>query len=166
MSLLTIHLRAIRLIGSDGPLAAGLALAAMILAFLQFAEPILFGRVVDALSHDQPALHLVAIWAGFGFASVAANIVIALYADRLAHKRRLSAMKSYFEHVIALPAAFHSQTQAGRLIGIMLRGTDNLFQFWLSLFREDLTAIVILLVILLVTLFIVALIIAPSSSSS
>eukprot|EP01037_Dinobryon_pediforme_P022953 gene22953-24271_t len=148
MSLVSLHVRALRLIGPDARLAAGLALAGIALAFMQFAVPLLFGRVVDALSKDQPALPLVAIWAGFGFASVAANIVIALNADRLAHRRRLYAMKAFFDHVIALPASFHSQTQSGRLIGVMLRGADSLFQFWLALFREDLTAAVILVVLL------------------
>ena len=53
-------------------------------------------------------------------------------------------MKSFFEHVIQLPASFHSDEQSGRLIAVMLRGTDHLFTLLLSVFREHLTAVVML----------------------
>jgi len=147
MSLVETYVRAIRLISSERRIALALVISGVLLAFLQFAEPILFGRVVDALTRDQPALPWVALWAVFGFASVAANIVIALQADRLAHRRRLMAMKQFFERVIALPADFHVRP-ATSLIGIMLSGGDSLFQFWLGLFREDIIAVAVLVVLL------------------
>jgi ATP-binding cassette subfamily B protein len=147
MPLFETYVRAIRLIGPERRVALALVISGVLLAFLQFAEPILFGRVVDALTRDQPALPWVALWAVFGFASVAANIVIALQADRLAHRRRLMAMKQFFERVIALPADFHVRPSTS-LIGIMLGGGDSLFQFWLGLFREDIIAVAVLIVLL------------------
>ena len=154
MSFLRIYWRTIGLIGPDRRLALGLAAASIALAGLQFAEPILFGRVVDALSKDRPALMLVALWAGFGFLAIAANIFVALHADRMAHRRRLAVMKMFFEHVVQLPASFHSDAQSGRLIGVMLRGTDRLFSILLSVFREHLTAVVMLVVMMPVALWI------------
>jgi ATP-binding cassette subfamily B protein len=62
-------------------------------------------------------------------------------------------MKSFFEHVIQLPASFHSDEQSGRLIGVMLRGTDHLFSLLLSVFREHLTAIVMLVALIPVSLW-------------
>jgi ATP-binding cassette subfamily B protein len=148
MSFLTVYWRAMRLLGSEARLAVWVAVAGAVLAILQFAEPILFGRVVDALSKGETALHLVGWWALFGFLSVAAGVFVALQADRLAHRRRLAAMRRFFEHVVALPAAYHSDAQSGRLIGIMLKGSDTLFGIWLSAFREQITATVSLIVLL------------------
>ena len=153
MSFFRIYLRAIGLVGPDKGLAAGLALSSVVLAFLGFAEPVLFGRVVDALGHDQPAMGLVGLWAGLGFLGIAAGIYVSLHADRLAHRRRLEVMKNFFEHVIQLPASFHSDEQSGRLIAVMLRGTDHLFSLLLSIFREHLTALVMLIALIPVSLW-------------
>lgn len=153
MSFFRLYFRAVALVGPDKGLAAGLAVAGIVLAFLGFAEPILFGRVVDALTHDQPAMTLVALWAGLGFLGIAAGIFVSLHADRLAHRRRLEVMKSFFEHVIQLPASFHSDEQSGRLISVMLRGTDHLFSLLLSVFREHLTAVVMLVALIPVSIW-------------
>ncbi len=153
MSFFRLYFRAIGLVGPDTGLAFGLAFAGVVLAFLGFAEPILFGKVVDALTHDQPAMNLVAIWAGLGFVGIAAGIFVALHADRLAHRRRLEVMKNFFEHVIQLPASFHSDEQSGRLISVMLRGTDHLFSLLLSVFREHLTAVVMLITLIPVAIW-------------
>ncbi|MBV5266639.1 glucan ABC transporter ATP-binding protein/ permease [Pinisolibacter aquiterrae] len=153
MSFFRLYFRAVALVGPDKGLAAGLAVAGIVLAFLGFAEPILFGRVVDALTHDRPAMTLVALWAGLGFLGIAAGIFVSLHADRLAHRRRLEVMKSFFEHVIQLPASFHSDEQSGRLIAVMLRGTDHLFSLLLSVFREHLTAVVMLVALIPVSIW-------------
>lgn len=153
MPFFRIYMRAIGLVGPDKGLAAGLAFSSVVLAFLGFAEPVLFGRVVDALGHDSPAMGLVGLWAGLGFLGIAAGIYVSLHADRLAHRRRLEVMKNFFEHVIQLPASFHSDEQSGRLIGVMLRGTDHLFSLLLSVFREHLTAIVMLVALIPVSLW-------------
>ncbi len=153
MSFFRLYFRAVALVGPDKGLAAGLAVAGIVLAFLGFAEPILFGRVVDALTRDRPAMTLVALWAGLGFLGIAAGIFVSLHADRLAHRRRLEVMKSFFEHVIQLPASFHSDEQSGRLIAVMLRGTDHLFSLLLSVFREHLTAVVMLVALIPVSIW-------------
>ncbi len=148
MSFFRLYLRALGLVGPDKGLAVGLAIAGIVLAFLGFAEPILFGRVVDALTNARPAMGLVGLWAGLGFVGIAAGIFVSLHADRLAHRRRLEVMKTFFEHVIQLPASFHSDEQSGRLISVMLRGTDHLFSLLLSVFRDNLTAMVMLVVMM------------------
>ena len=45
----------------------------------------------------------LAAWAGFGLFSIVAGIGVALYADRLAHRRRVGVIAAYFEHVLHLP---------------------------------------------------------------
>ena len=52
-------------------------------------------------------------------------------------------MHDYFQHVLALPLSFHGDTQSGRLMKVMLVGTDNLFGLWLGFFREHLITFVV-----------------------
>ena len=81
----------------------------MLLAIAQFAEPVLFGRIVDLLSRAQATgvaphwsdlLPLAAAWVGFGLFTIGGGVVVALHADRLAHRRRLALMAAFFEHVL------------------------------------------------------------------
>ncbi|NBN62490.1 glucan ABC transporter ATP-binding protein/ permease [Pannonibacter tanglangensis] len=148
MSFLRIYWRALGLLWPEVWLAGLIAVAGTALALVQFAEPLLFGAVIDALTKGEAAAGLVGLWALFGFLSVAAGVFVALQADRLAHRRRLAVMRRYFEHVIGLPGSFHSGAQSGRLIGVMLKGSDTLFGLWLSAFREQVTALVSLVVLL------------------
>ncbi|MGB6322468.1 MAG: glucan ABC transporter ATP-binding protein/ permease, partial [Xanthobacteraceae bacterium] len=55
MSFIRIYLRVLGLLRSDARLAITLALANIALAAAQFVEPVLFGRIVDALSGTLPA---------------------------------------------------------------------------------------------------------------
>ncbi len=70
----------------------------------------------------------------------------------MAHRNRLMMMSRYFQHVLALPLAFHGDAQSGRLMKVMLVGSDNLFGLWLSFFREHLVTLVSALVLLPLTM--------------
>jgi ATP-binding cassette, subfamily B, beta-glucan exporter len=154
---LRVYRRVIGLLRAERGLAVTLALANVAVAALQFYEPVLFGKVVDLLTtaKDKPpellwgkARELLALWAIVGLAGIAANIVVSLQADRMAHRRRLGAMASFLEHVLVLPFAFHNTQHSGRLLKIMLTGVDHLFGIWLSFFRENLATFVALFVML------------------
>ena len=71
----------------------------------------------------------------------------------LAHRCRLAVLTSYFEHVLQLPLAYHGETHSGRLMKIMLQGTDALWAFWLGFFREHLAAFVSLFLLVPLALF-------------
>jgi ATP-binding cassette subfamily B protein len=148
MGIIAIYRRVIGLLAPDRHIAIILAVSNLALAAFQFAEPVLFGMVVDALAKGQPAMQLVMMWAVIGFLGVAANVFIALHADRLAHRRRLGSMSQYFEHAIQLPPSYLGEQHSGRLMKVMLRGTDQLFSMWLSFFREHLGAIFTLIVLI------------------
>ena len=152
-----IYWRALRFLGEETNLALLLAVANLALAAAQFAEPVLFGRVVDRLSaprtpesplHFSDLLPLLAAWAGFGLFSIVAGVLVALYADRLAHRRRLAAMAVYFEHVLHLPQSFHSSIHSGRLLKVMLEGTNGMFGLWLSFLRENCASLAALTILL------------------
>jgi ATP-binding cassette, subfamily B, beta-glucan exporter len=162
MRLLKTYMRVLRLLGRDVRVAAMLGVANVILAGLQFIDPLLFGRVIDMLSRSaempaaalwQEAVGLLGLWAAVGIGGIAANIAVALQAERLAHRNRVAAMSRYYEHVLAMPLSFHGDTHSGRLVKMMISGTDALFGLWLTFFREHLATLVATLVLLPLTLF-------------
>jgi ATP-binding cassette subfamily B protein len=161
MSFLALYRRVLAALAPERRVAIGLAVANVLLAGLTFLEPILFGRVVDILAASATrsaeevwsgTVTLLAIWAVVGLSGIAAAILVALHADRLAHRNRLAAMHRYFEHVLRLPLSFHGDTHSGRLLKIMIGGADNMFWVWLGFFREHLSTFVIALVLLPLTL--------------
>lgn len=157
-----LYRRAIALLAPERRLAILLAIGNVGLALAAFAEPILFGRIVDALARAQaapdpgPALAslplLVAAWVGFGLFSIGAGVLVALHADRLAHRRRLAVMAETFEHLLTLSHGFHARTHSGRGLKAMLEGAGALFGLWLGLLRDHLAALIALVVLLPITL--------------
>ena len=141
MHLARIYVRALGMLTSERPLAITLVCAGIAIAVVQLAEPILFGRVVDALSRGGKAFLIIGLWAALGLFSIIASVALAIMADRLAHRQRLAAMSQAFERAITLPLTYHAEKGSGRLVRIMLTGTDQLFALWLSFLREHLTAI-------------------------
>jgi len=161
MSFLRIYLRVLALLRPEARLAIALALANIVLAMAQFVEPVLFGRIVDALSGALPSSleaaaralsPLIGAWIGFGLFVIFAGGLVAWFADRLAHRRRNLALADFFEHVLALPLAYHSGAHSGRQMKIMLTGTDTLWWLWVSFFREHFAAFVFIVVLLPATL--------------
>ena len=103
-----------RFLGDSDQPDALLAFANVLLSIAQFAEPVLFGRIVDLLSKAQATgvapqwsdlVPLAGAWVGFGLFTITGGVLVALHADRLSHRRRLATMANYFEHVLELPLA-------------------------------------------------------------
>ncbi|MGC1235741.1 MAG: glucan ABC transporter ATP-binding protein/ permease [Xanthobacteraceae bacterium] len=157
MAFIRIYLRVLALLRAETKLAVTLALANIALAGAQFVEPVLLGRIVDALSGTLPAglggaaralAPLVGAWVGFGLFIIFASTLIAWFADRLAHHRRNMVLADYFEHVLQLPLAYHAGAHSGRQIKVMLAGTDTLWWLWVSFFREHFAAFVFIALLL------------------
>src|ERR1700760_3833826 len=155
MSLLRLYTRVLELLGREARLGWILAVANLLLAAAQFAEPVLFGRIVDVLSgkNGGSAGPWLAAWAAFGLFTIVCGAAVALHADRLAHRQRQAVLTSYFEHIMQLPMTFHSGTHSGRLMKVMLNGTDALWRLWLGFFREHFAAILSLVVLLPLSLY-------------
>ena len=62
-------------------------------------------------------------------------------------------LTDYFEHVLQLPLAYHGGSHSGRLMKVMLTGTDSLWGLWLSFFRENFAALVSLFMLLPLSLY-------------
>jgi ATP-binding cassette, subfamily B, beta-glucan exporter len=162
MSIIRLYSRVLKFLGPEARLGWLLAFANLALAVAQFAEPVLFGRIIDALAGAQarssaPAwtdlLPLLLAWVGFGLFTIVCSTVVALYADRLSHRRRQAVLASYFEHILQLPLSYHGGTHSGRLMKVMLQGTDALWGLWLGFFREHFAAFVSLIVLLPLALY-------------
>ena len=163
MSVLAIYFRVLAQLKPEARLTIILAAANLALAAAQFAEPMLFGAIIDLMTKAQAQgallqwselLPLTSAWVGFGLFSIGASVLVALHADRLAHRRRLAVMVDYFDHVLGLPLSFHSASHSGRLLKAMLDGAGGMFGLWLSFFRENCASFVALFLLLPATLFV------------
>ena len=163
MSFLRLYARVLGLLRPVVWMALALAAGNVALAFTLFAEPLLFGKVIDGLAGAQGAGMIpqwpeigpwLAMWAGFGLFSIFAGVTVSLYADRLAHRRRVAAMADFFEHVVNLPLSYHGQAHTGRQLKVMIEGSNAMFDVWLSFFREHCAGFVALFVLLPMTLFV------------
>src|SRR4051794_7671074 len=162
MWLIGLYSRVLGQLGSELKVGAWLSLANVALAVTAFAEPILFGRIIDLLTRAQVAgavpvtfgtlMPLIAAWVVFGLFTIGAGVLVALHADRLSHRARLAVMASYFEHVLELPLAFHTATHSGRVLKVMLEGSNGMAWLWLGFFREHLSSLVALCILLPFTL--------------
>ncbi|UTD27499.1 glucan ABC transporter ATP-binding protein/ permease [Bradyrhizobium sp. WD16] len=163
MAFLRLYTRALQLLGREARLGWILAVANLLLAVAQFAEPVLFGRIIDALSAvpeggglagTPPRVWpMLGAWVAFGLFTIGCGVIVALHADRLSHRQRQAVLTSYFEHILQLPLTFHSGVHSGRLMKVMLQGTDALWRLWLGFFREHFAAILSLLVLLPLSLY-------------
>jgi glucan exporter ATP-binding protein len=162
MSLFSIYTRVLGELGPEKRLGLILAFANVLLAAASFAEPMLFGALIDKLSSVQGAGQklgwsdispLIMAWVGFGLFTIGASVFVSLHSDRLAHRRRLAVMANYFEHALTLPLAYHTQTHSGRVLKVMLDGTSGMWALWLSFFREHCASLVALFILLPFTLW-------------
>ena len=165
MALVRLYIRVLELLGKEARLGWILAVANLALAVAQFAEPVLFGRIIDVLSKTPvdavtgaapPASPwpLLGAWVAFGLFTIACSALVALHADRLAHRQRQAVLTGYFDHIMQLPLTFHTGTHSGRLMKVMLQGTDALWRVWLGFFREHFAAFISLIVLLPLSLYI------------
>src|SRR6201996_6955048 len=163
MSFFRLYARAFALLSAARGAALALGLANILVAAAQFAEPVLLGRIVDALTMARAAARPpqwgevafpLAAWVAFGLFTIGASVIVALNADRLAHRRRLAVMADYFEHALHLPLSFHVRAHSGLLLKVMIEGADALFTLWLSFFRDHCAGAVSLFALLPLTLVI------------
>ena len=163
MSILKTYARVLAQLAGERRLAILLVFANLALACAQFVEPVLFGRIIDRLTNAQAQQRnptwdeltpLMGAWVGFGLFSIGCAVLVALYADRLSHRRRLAMMAKFFDHLLELSLSFHGATHSGRLLKIMLEGASGMAGIWLSFFRENCASIVALVILLPLTLFV------------
>ena len=163
MKFVHLYIRVLALLGREAGLGWILAIANLALASAMFVEPILFGRIVDTLAVAQGHLAdlswpnlmtLVGAWVGFGLFIIVCSTLVSLHADRLAHRQYQAVRTMFFEHVLQLPLSYYTGSHSGRLVKVMMAGSNTLWGLWLAFFREHFASIVSLIVLLPLTLVI------------
>ncbi|MGB3415226.1 MAG: glucan ABC transporter ATP-binding protein/ permease [Mesorhizobium sp.] len=144
MSLLQIYWRALGYLASDRKRVAFICAANVTLAIITILEPILFGRVIDAMSDKQDVVPTLVLWAGLGAFNIIAFVWVARGADRFAHARRGDLLCQSFERVITMPLSWHQQRGTSTALHTLLRATEALFGLWLEFMRQHLSAAVAL----------------------
>jgi glucan exporter ATP-binding protein len=143
------YARTIALLGDEKRLAAWLVAGNVALAFAAFAEPVLFGRIVDPLTRGGAGIpQIAALWAAIALAAIGGRVLVGLHADRLSHRRRLAVMTSAFGHVLTLPLSFHRRTHSGRIVKALTVGANALADVWLSFFRSGCATLIGLVALL------------------
>jgi glucan exporter ATP-binding protein len=163
MKFIRLYVRVLELLGREAGMGWTLAIANLALASAMFVEPILFGRIIDTLANAQGRLAslawpdlmlLVGAWVGFGLFTIVTSTLVSLHADRLAHRQYQAVRTMFFEHVLQLPLSFYTGSHSGRLVKVMMSGTNTLWGLWLAFFREHFASFISLIVLLPLTLFI------------
>lgn len=147
MSIWEVYKRALSMLVVERGQTIGVVLAGIALGIVPIAEGVLLGYVVNALALGQGAFPIIGLWALFGLVGILAGVVVAVMADRLAHRRRLAALGQAFEHAIILPISYHAEKGSGAVVRTILAGTDALFWNWLSFLREQFVALVGIIVL-------------------
>lgn len=144
MSLLQIYWRALGYLAADRKRVALICGANVALAIIAILEPIMFGRVIDAISDKGSVFSTLALWASLGAFNIIAFVLVARGADRFAHKRRSEVLCQSFERVITMPLAWHHQRGTSNALHTLLRAVETLFSLWLEFMRQHLSTAVAL----------------------
>ena len=121
--------------------------ANVVLAMVTIAEPILFGRVIDAISEKREVVSTLALWAGLGAFNIVAFVLVARGADRIAHARRAGVLCDSFERVITMPLSWHHERGTSNALHTLLRAVEALFSLWLEFMRQHLSTAVALVLL-------------------
>lgn len=148
MSLFKIYWRAMEYLAAEKAATITMCVASVLVALVMLAEPILFGRVIQAISDKGDIVTQLAMWAALGAFNIIAAVFVARGADRLAHRRRLGVMIDSYERIITMPLAWHQKRGTSNALHTLIRATDSLFTLWLEFMRQHLTTVVALVALI------------------
>ena len=147
MSLLEVYFRALRYLAAEKQRVIFICAANIVLAIVTIAEPILFGRVIDAISDEGEVLPTLALGASLGVFNIVAYVLVARGADRLAHAVRIGVLCRAFEQTLTMPLSWHHERGTSHALHTMLRAVETLFSLWLEFMRQHLTTAVALILL-------------------
>ncbi|MBB3611632.1 glucan ABC transporter ATP-binding protein/ permease [Rhizobium sp. BK602] len=148
MSLFKVYARALKYLGAYRYRVWMVVIANVALAMATIYEPVLFGRIFDAIAKKEAVTPTMMLWAGFAVFSAVAFIVVSREADRLAHGRRASLLTEAFGRIISMPLSWHSQRGTASALNTLLRACEALFGLWLEFMRNHLATAVALVVMI------------------
>ncbi|MEI1252593.1 glucan ABC transporter ATP-binding protein/ permease [Rhizobium aouanii] len=144
MTLFKVYARALRYLGAYKLRVSLVVVANMVLATITIAEPILFGRIIDAISGKGEVKPILFMWATFAVFNTIAFVLVAREADRLAHGRRATLLTEAFGRIISMPLGWHHQRGTSNALHTLLRACETLFGLWLEFMRNHLSTVIAL----------------------
>nr|WP_210282882.1 glucan ABC transporter ATP-binding protein/ permease [Rhizobium sp. BK049] len=144
VSLFKVYARALRYLGAYKLRVSLVVIANIVLATITIAEPILFGRIIDAISGKGEVKPILFMWAGFAVFNTVAFVLVSREADRLAHGRRATLLTEAFGRIISMPLAWHHQRGTSNALHTLLRACETLFGLWLEFMRNHLSTVIAL----------------------
>lgn len=144
MSLLKVYARALQYLAAYRLRVSFVVLANIVLAAITIVEPILFGKIIDAMSSKTPVRPILIMWGAFAVFNTVAFVVVAREADRLAHGRRAALLTEAFGRIISMPLSWHSKHGTSAALHTLLRACETLFGLWLEFMRNHLSTAVAL----------------------
>ncbi len=148
MSLLQVYWRALGYMAADRKRVALICAVNVTLAVVAILEPIMFGRVIDAISERVNVVPPLVIWAGLGAFNIVAFVLVARGADRMAHKLRGEVLSQSFQRIINMPLAWHHMRGTSNSLHTLLRAVETLFSLWLEFMRQHLSTAVALMLLI------------------
>ncbi|ACE93215.1 beta-1,2-glucan ABC transporter, ATP-binding protein [Rhizobium etli CIAT 652] len=144
VSLFKVYARALRYLGAYKLRVSLVVIANIVLATITIAEPILFGRIIDAISGKGEVKPILFMWAAFAVFNTIAFVLVSREADRLAHGRRATLLTEAFGRIISMPLAWHHQRGTSNALHTLLRACETLFGLWLEFMRNHLSTVIAL----------------------
>jgi glucan exporter ATP-binding protein len=148
VSLFQVYTRALRYLAANKWRVTCVVIANIVLAAITIAEPILFGRIIDAISSGSNVVNILILWAAFGVFNTIAYVAVAREADRIAHGRRASLLTEAFNRIVSMPLSWHAQRGTSNALHTLLRASETLFGLWLEFMRTHLATFVALLLLI------------------
>lgn len=148
LTLLQVYFKALKYLASYRLRVSLVVAANIVLAVITILEPILFGRIVDAISEKKDATGILIAWGCFGVFNTVAYVLVARQADRLAHGRRADLLTESFAKIISMPLSWHHQRGTSNALHTLLRAGETLFGLWLEFMRTHLATAVALTLLL------------------
>jgi ATP-binding cassette subfamily B protein len=148
MTLTRVYLRSLSYLAAYRWRVGAVVLANVALACVSILEPILFGRIIDAVSGKGEITVNLALWGGLAAFNIVAYVLVARQADRLAHSRRAALLSGSYSRLISMPLSWHNARGNSNVLHTLLRASDTLFSLWLDFMRSHLaTAVALALLI-------------------
>ena len=144
VTLFKVYARALRYLGAYKLRVSLVVIANIVLATITIAEPILFGRIIDAISGKGEVKPILFMWATFAVFNTIAFVLVAREADRLAHGRRATLLTEAFGRIISMPLGWHHQRGTSNALHTLLRACETLFGLWLEFMRNHLSTVIAL----------------------
>jgi glucan exporter ATP-binding protein len=148
VTLLEVYWRALNYLAPQGRSVLLVCCSNVVLAIVMIAEPILFGRIIDAIADKQDVVPVLGLWAGLGLFNIVAFVLVARQADRLAHKMRVDVLTRSYSNVMTMPLSWHYERGTSNVLHTLIRAVDTLFGLWLEFMRQHLTTAVSLVLLI------------------